>query len=97
MILGLEEVEFFFYSLQRVGYRELDLTTLWWRPLKTKMAIRKFVEISVEHKVNGGQRVRNTKKELTLHKSAFIAAQYTDVQLVRYQTISYIVIKCKNI
>lgn len=36
MILGLQEVEFFFYSLQGVCYCELDLTALWWRPLKKK-------------------------------------------------------------
>lgn len=34
MILGLEEVKFFFYALQGVRYRELDLTALWWRPLQ---------------------------------------------------------------
>lgn len=36
VILRLEEIEFFLYPLQGVGYGELYLATLWWRTLKKR-------------------------------------------------------------
>lgn len=44
VILRLEEIEFFFYPFQRVGYRELYLTTLRWRSLeKRKTQLIRFI------------------------------------------------------